>query len=240
MTPRPHAWTRRTAAAWLLALTGLLSLAGCDPRTLLYFLQPYEPTIPPPEGSPALKGKRVVIVATTASGTQTEFYSLDRDLVRELSQILRKKVKNIDVVNPDRVWDWVEAHPNWTNPGEVADKFEADFALCLEVEQFQIQSPGDIGVLHGSSRIHVKAFERAHPKNSRGKELTDKPMETQEVFQDFLDLEFPKRGAIPADSGTSRGKFQNMFLKVVATNCSWFFVEHAPEDTIDQERFMAR
>src|SRR6185312_16471377 len=142
MTPRPHARTRRAAAIFLLAIAGIGSLAGCDPRTLFYFLQPYEPTIPPPTDAPSLKGKKVVIVATSATGTQHEFLSLDRDLVREFSQILKTKIKNIEIVNPDSVWDWVEGHPNWTNPGEIAEKFEADFAIYLEVDEFQIQAPG--------------------------------------------------------------------------------------------------
>ena len=46
MTPRPLARMRR--AAWLLAAVGLLTLAGCDPRSIFYFLQPFEPTIAPP------------------------------------------------------------------------------------------------------------------------------------------------------------------------------------------------
>lgn len=240
MTPRPHARTRRAAAISLLAFAGLLSLAGCDPRTLFYFLQPYEPTIPPPEGSPELKGKKIVIVATAASGTQHEFLALDRDLVREFTHVLRQKVKNIDVVNSDMVWDWVEAHPNWTNPGEIAEKFEADLALYLEVDQFQIQAPGDLNVLHGLAKVHIRAYERVHPKNSKGKSLTAQPKESRDVYDDYVDIEFPKRGPIASDSGTSRGKFKTVFLKVVAAECSWHFVEHAPEDAIEQEKFTAR
>src|SRR4051794_14040649 len=114
MTPRPHARTRR-AAALTIAAAGLLTLAGCDPRALLYFLQPNDPTIPPPKGSPALKGKRVVLLTHSVASTG-DFVSLDRDLHREFANILRENVKKIDLVNPDKVWAWVEGHPNWTDP----------------------------------------------------------------------------------------------------------------------------
>ena len=61
MTPRPRAWMRRRVTVVLLfGLAGLACIPGCDPRTLLYFLQPWEPTIPAP--GPSLKGKRVVIL----------------------------------------------------------------------------------------------------------------------------------------------------------------------------------
>lgn len=236
MTPRSHARTRRAAATILLASAGLLSLAGCDPRTLLYFLQPYEPTIPPPKDSPSLKGKRVVVVATSASGATTDYPSLDRDLVREFTNQIRGKVKRLDLVNTDRVWEWVEGHPNWTDPAEIAEKFEADVTIYLEVEQFQVQHPGDLNVLHGTSQIHIKVIERDYPKNSRDKPLTDQPKEAKTVYDTVEDTEFPIRGPIPADSGSSRGLFRNTFLKVVATECAWHFVEHDPTDVVQDVR----
>ena len=62
---RPHARTRRAVALLALASAGLLSLTGCDPRTLIYFLQPWEPTISAP--GPSLKGKKVVVLTHAAS-----------------------------------------------------------------------------------------------------------------------------------------------------------------------------
>ncbi|HEX8198989.1 MAG TPA: hypothetical protein VF590_00775, partial [Isosphaeraceae bacterium] len=99
MAPRPLARMRR--AAWLVAAVGLLTLAGCDPRSIFYFLQPFEPTIAPP--GPALKGKRVVVLSHAGAGTQADFPTLDRDLTRGLVAILRQKVKKIDVVDTEKV-----------------------------------------------------------------------------------------------------------------------------------------
>jgi hypothetical protein len=237
MTPRPHARTRRAAAILLLASVGLMSLAGCDPRTLIYFLQPFEPSVPPPDGSPSLKGKRVVVIASTSSSSQGQFPSLERDLVREFTQQLRNKVKRIDVVNPDKVWEWVENHPNWTDPAEVAEKHEADMAIYLEVEEFQVQKPGDLNVFEGTSKVHIKVIERAHPKNSRGRSLTDQPKEARTIYDQYVDSQFPRRGPIDAASGVSRDVFKNKFLQIVAVECSWQFVEHAPEDAIQDTKF---
>src|SRR5690349_20189938 len=98
MTPRTLARMRRVAAPVVL-LGGLIALAGCDPRPFFYFLQPFEPTIPPP--GPSLKGKKVVVLTHATSGTQAEFPGLERDLAREFVANLRKKVKKITVVEPD-------------------------------------------------------------------------------------------------------------------------------------------
>ena len=49
MTPRTQAGMRRIAAAMVM-IAAMIALVGCDPRPLFYFLQPFEPTIPPPGG----------------------------------------------------------------------------------------------------------------------------------------------------------------------------------------------
>src|SRR5262249_14357400 len=133
MTPRPLARKRRFAAL-ACAAVGLLALAGCDPRTLVYFLQPFEPMVP--AKGPSLKGKKVVVLTHPADGTQGDVQPLDRDLGRQVSSILREQVKKIEVVDADKVWSWVEGHPNWTDPAEAARAFEADMVIFLEVESF--------------------------------------------------------------------------------------------------------
>ena len=138
MTPRPHARTRRAVALLALAAAGLLSLTGCDPRTLIYFLQPWEPTISAP--GPSLKGKKVVVLTHAASGAVTEFQAIDRELAKELVSLFRKNVKKIEVVDPEKVAAWADEHPTWTDPSEVARAFEADIVIFLEIEAFQVQS----------------------------------------------------------------------------------------------------
>lgn len=233
-TPRPLAWTRRAAAPLLLAF-GLTALAGCDPRPLFYFLQPWEPTIP--ASGPSLKGKKVVVLASALAASQGEFISLDRELTRELVMILREKVKKIQIVDPDKVWTWVEGHPSWTDPSELAREFEADMVVFLEVSTFQIQSPNSPMLLEGTSKVDIKVTELAHPKNTKGKPILDQPKEAETIYTATRDTIFPIRGPIPIDSGVSRQAFKDKFLKLVAAELSWHFVEHAPGDDIQDVKF---
>lgn len=237
-TPRLTAGTRRAAALLLLALVGLTSLAGCDPRTILYFLQPWEPTIPAP--GPSLQGKKVVLVTHAVSTAQGEFQSLDRELTREVVGILREKVKKLEITPPEKVWTWVEGHPTWTDPAELAKAFEVDVVIFLEIEAFQLQSPADLNVFHGMAKTHIVATEMVYPKNSKGKAVTSQPKEPKEIFNDYCDTEFPRTAPIPFDSGTSRGAFKTQFLKVVANEISWRFVEHAPGDDIEKVKYDGR
>jgi hypothetical protein len=225
---------RRAVAASLFVATGLMALAGCDPRPMLYFLQPWEPTIPAP--GPSLKGKKVVVLTHAVTGTQNDFLTLDRDLAREVGTIFQTKVKKIELVNQDKVWKWVEGHPNWTDPAEVAEAFEADIVVFLEVESFQIQDPHSPGLLEGSAKTHIQAVALDYPKNSKGKPITDKPKEAKVVYDDYRDTSFPVRGPIPVETGVSKGAFKTKFLQVVAAEISWHFVEHSPEDDIQDGR----
>lgn len=238
-TPRLHARTRRAAASLVIATAGLLTLAGCDPRTVLYFLQPYEPTIPPPCKT-NFKGKKIVIMAHALSGTQTEFQSLDRQIAGEVGKLFREKVKKVEVVDLDKTWAWMEGHPNWTDPVEAAKAFEADIVIFLEIEHFQVANPSSPDLLEGTAKTHIQAFELAHPKNSKGKPILDQPKESHSIHEDYKDTVFPVRGPIPVSSGVSRAAFGNKFLKVVANEISWHFLEHSPEEDIQDVKFSGR
>jgi hypothetical protein len=234
MTPR-SAVKVRLAAVVLVASGTLIALAGCDPRSLAYFLQPFDPTIAPPCET-SMQGKKVVVLCHATAGTLTETPSLERDLSREVSGILRKKVKKITVVDPDKVATWVEAHPRWTDPADIAHDFNADMVIFLEVEQFRLQTPGDLNMLHGESKVHIQLFEMKYPKNSKDKPMKDQPKEANNIYDDYSEAAFPDRGPIPIDNGSSRAKFGHTFLKIVAKDVSWHFIEHAPDDTIQDSR----
>jgi hypothetical protein len=224
----------RFAALILLATASLMAISGCDPRSLVYFLQPFDPTIEPK--GPSLEEKKVVVLCNVTSGALAEFPSLERDIPRELASILRKKVKKITVVEPDKVATWVEAHPHWTDPADAARDFGADFAIFLEVEQFQIQSPGDLNMVHGESKLHVQVFEMQYPKNSKDKPIKDQPKEAHNVYDEYVETTFPNRGPLPIDSGNSRSAFKNTFLRIVVKELSWHFVPHAVDDSIQDSR----
>ena len=233
MTPR-SIFMLRFAAVIFLATASLIAVTGCDPRALAYFLQPFDPTIEPK--GPLLTEKKVVVLCNVTSGALAEFPSLERDVPRELTAVLRKKVKKITVVEPDKVATWVEAHPHWTDPADAARDFNADIAIFLEVEQFQIQSPGDLNMVHGEAKVHIQVFEMQYPKNSKDKPIKDQPKEAHNVYDEYAETTFPNRGPLPIDSGNSRSAFKNTFLKIVTKEISWHFVEHAADDSIQDSR----
>jgi hypothetical protein len=224
----------RLAAIVLVAGASLIATAGCDPRSFLYFLQPDDPTIEP--RGPSLEEKKVIILCNVTSTAISKFPSLERDIPRDLGSTLKKKSKKITVVPCDKVATWVDAHPHWSDPADAARDFDADMAIFLEVEQFQIQTPGDLNMVHGDARVHIQVFEMEYPKNSKDKPIKDQPKEAHNVYDQYAETDFPNRGPLPIDSGNSKSAFKNTFLKVVCKDISWHFVPHAPDDSIQDSR----
>ncbi len=235
MTPRPHAWTRRAALATLFAGTSLITLPGCDPRTLLFFLQPNDPTIPAP--GPSLKGKKIVVLTHVSASADSGHGDLARDLTREVTSALRKNVKKIQVVEAEKVAAWAEAHPSWTDPTEAGKAFEADLALMLDVSTFQTEDPRSPDLMEGTSNVHLQLWEYGHPKDSKGHEKKSQPKEWNKSYEEQADTTFPVRGPVPRDTGVSPTSFRIKFLKLVATEITWHFADHAPGDDIQDVKF---
>jgi hypothetical protein len=238
MIPRTPARTRRAPGPWtglLAAALGLSALAGCDPRQAMYFLQPFEPKIGAP--CPSLKGKRVVILTTTVPGLSGDTSELDREVGRELASILEENVKKIDVVETERVADWAQAKVTWTDPVEAAKAFEADVVIMVEIREFQIQDPSSPGLFEGRANTHIKVVELAHPKDDRGREMTDRPKESKTLWEGDRSTAHPKSGPISLGGGANETTFRNTFLKIAVREISWAFVDHAPGDNIYDTRF---
>lgn len=236
---RPHARTRRDALATLLvAGGGLLALPGCDPRTMLFFLQPFDPVITAP--GPALKNKKVVVLTQVQAGAGDTYNDLSRDLSREFIAAIRKdNKKKVQFVELDKITAWNEAHPKETDVTAAGKDFEADMVILFDVAKFQAMDPKSLELMEGTSEIHLHVWEFAHPKDSKGKEDKGEPKEWTQVYEEQADLTFPKRGAVPRDSGVSENAFKIKFLKLAAQELAWHFIDHAPEDDVQDVKFNA-
>src|SRR5262249_34596624 len=155
----------------------------------------------------SLKGKKVVVI-TKAQGTRADFLSLDRELNKEVVKILRENIKRIDIVNPDDVYRWDSAHPV-SDPGQMGEAFDAEIVIPLTIRGFQIEDPSSPEMYEGKSDVHIEAYELSHPKDARGREMLDKPRESNMVHEDDRSTIFPVRGPIPASADVTRAEFKN-------------------------------
>lgn len=239
MTLRPFAaWTLRNRAlvvAFASVFVGVVALTGCDPRQAMYFLQPFEPKIP--AKCPSLKGKRVVILTSAAAGLRTDYLNVDREIAKKLAPILKENIKKIDLVETSKVAQWSEGKPNWTDPTEAANAFEADIVIALEIREFQVQDPSSPGLFQGRSNINIHVVELAHPKDDKKKPMTDQPKEANTIYDDDIATIYPTTSHVPQEASLNPSVFKNRFMEIVVKELSWAFVEHAPGDNIHSQRF---
>lgn len=231
MTPQPRARTRRAAVGLLvLAAAGTITLAGCDPRTLAYFFGDGAPQIP--GQAPKMDGKKIVVLVTAAPAATTDFQSIDRDINRELVTVFRDRIKKVEIVDTQKVRDWVAAHPTWTDAGEIAKAFEADFVVFFEIQNFSIRDPRSPQMLEGNAEVNFRVTEYAHPTDDKGKPKKDAPKETNQVYEDSYKSTFPRNAPVAVDTGINPLSFKVKFVKLVARELSEYFLGRNPGDDI--------
>jgi hypothetical protein len=232
--PRTRNHRARLAALFLTA-GFVMVVAGCDPRQAMFFLRPFQPKIP--AQCDALKGKKVVILTSATAGLRTDHLNIDREIARRLAKILREKIKKIEIQDQAEVYAWVEGKPTWTDPAEAGRAFDADVVVYLEVREFQTQSASSPGLFEGRANVAVSVTEFEHPKDSRGKPMTDQPKESRTIFEHTFAPAFPVTGPVPAEASVNSAVFKERFLQVVVNELSWAFVEREPGDNIQNTRF---
>jgi hypothetical protein len=192
-----------------------------------------------PAPGPSLKEKKVVIVTTTAPSAMNEYTGVDREINREVIRLVRERVKKVEVVNNEKVYKWVEAHPTWTDPSEIIKAFEADMVIHFELQNFTLQDIRSPQMLEGNSEVNIRVTEYGHPKSTKGKENTSLPKETTKVYEEDWKSTFPKNAPVSEDQ-VSRSVFKAKFVKLVSTELSWQFLGHDNGDDIQDTRFGTR
>lgn len=226
---------------WAVALIGIatasfVSISGCDPRPLIFFLQGEDPSNPaacPTE----FKNKKVVILVEVSGSARGASGSLDHDLSRELAKFLKDRVKKIKIVPLDRVWAWSEGNPTATDPGEVGRKFEADVVIMLEVDEFAVTNPADLQMLQGKARVHMKVFEMKYPTNSDNKPMKDQEKIAESVWDGDSEPMFPRNAPIARDSAQSEKAFLRKFIQFTAAEVGWNFANRPIGDEIQPMSF---
>ena len=95
--------------------------------------------------------------------------------------------------------------------------------------------------MEGNSNIRIHVWELRSPQRTARGTRTEKhePKAWNQVYEEQADTTFPVRGRDASrDVGVSEACFQDSsFLKLVANELSWHFVEHEPGDDIQDVKF---
>ena len=192
MTPRTRARIQ-IAAVIVLVAGGLIAVSGCDPRTLAYFLQPFESTIPPPKG-PSLEDKKVVILCNVDLGGcggisrrwNVTFPANSADILQEEGQ---EDHRSSSLTRSRPGWKLIRTGPTPPMPPAISTPTSRS---SWKSNSFRSRRPGDLNMVHGESKVHIQVFEMDYPKNSKDRPIKDQPKEAHNIYDEYAETHLPE------------------------------------------------
>lgn len=225
-----NSWTRRGILTRLLGLScvwGLASsAAGC--QILIGVLMMIK-------GRPLLdadfktltgrkmteKGKKVIVLCSAPETAKGDFSALNLDLIAEVSQ--RMKNQGIETLDPDKITDWLDEHPEELDDIEIVSlgkKFDADYVVQIVVDEFDYREANSPSLLRGRSNgsVTVTALDRVKgSKKITPKKIYSKPFEST----------FPIHQPVSAEQ-VSPPIFRKQYVDRLSDELARLFYDHRP------------
>ena len=150
-----------------LGCAAALSLGGCEALGLSGFgtADPYESDFHKKTDTDLSDGGLPVVVMCTASpdlpaGTDNVDYDLAKHVGYRLVQ------NRVNVVDPDRVRDWLEAHVEGRTPIAAGHEFQAVYVVHLDLQQFTLVDEQDPEKYRGRAELVVRVIDRRKDERS--------------------------------------------------------------------------
>jgi len=199
--------------ALLLGATLLVSSTGC-PAILATGSYVFEGGNMAPAECDALKGERVVVMCKPPSSNEFRHAGASRGVAARTSELLVKNVKNIDVVNPREVDNWVD-ESDWGDFRELAQAVHASKVVYIELEGVELYKGKTL--YQGRADVTVTVYDM----KNRSKVLWDKQI--GEVL-------YPVNSGIPAQDKPVQ-QFEREFVDIIANRVASNFYRHDPNDS---------
>ena len=217
-----HSPVTRSIAV-LMLVTISLSASGCVGPMLatgIYLLQGGNVV---PAECKALEHKRVVVVCRPPSSHEYRQAGASRALAQRVSQLLVENVKDIDVVNPREVDNWID-ESDWGDFKELAKAVQADMVLHIVLDEFSLYEGKTL--YRGRTDLTMTVYDM----KEKGKEVWSKDMD------EFL---YPAHSGIPAQDKPPQ-QFEREFVSIIATRIAEYFYKHDPNSTFAMDAMANR
>lgn len=182
MAIRPRFW-RALAILFLVA-----GQSGCQPFMLLGYLLGGPPSTDPDfhqKTKQTLEGKnKVTLVYCYASKElKWDHESVDFDLAKHVAyQLNGKKIK---VVDPDRVYAWLDKHDRWRKTAEIGAAFKADYIVHIDVKDYSLTEANVNNLYRGRADCIVNVVK-----------MDENKRDGAVIYTTSLKSNFPKNGPV--------------------------------------------
>lgn len=207
---RSHLGFNGRLVALILVLSALLTSTGCVHRILATMVYVWSgPSVP--ASYEGLEDRRVVVFCSAPSSIEYRHASAADDLSKRVASLLAIHVKNIDVVNPRDVENWMN-ETDREDFRELAKTLRADMVVQIDMEQFRLEKGTTL--YQGNADIAVTVYDMEQD----AKIVWESPI--NEVL-------FPANSAVPKQDKSLR-QFRRQFIEVLAQQIARHFYKHDP------------
>jgi len=211
MDARSFVQMRRIVAVLAAAL--ILPASGCV--GLLAQIAYWSGAGEKPAEYKGLQGQRVAVICVSEASS----FGLGSDslyLSRSVGTLLKQNVKEIAVVRPDEIADWIDRHDwNEMDFAEVGRGVGAQMVVAIELSAFSLYEGQTL--YRGRADIRVRVLDL---KDGGGEVFTRR----------MTEITFPENSAYPA-TDSSENKFRIAFLQSLAERVAKLFYSHEIWDT---------
>lgn len=206
------------SAVWTLGGCSLFVMAGKmffgDPKQAAPFRTTTEVDLTDGE-------KSVLIVATTPQGVKAENSNVDLEVVERVSRHLR--AKGVKVYPSKQVLNWLdERGGQWGDPNEIAEKFDADYIIEIDIDRFTHREENSPDLFRGNALGNVRAYEVV--KSGGGRKASP-------CFAKEFSCTYPSH-APKAAHQISEDTFRQEFLNRVCDHIAQQFCDHRASETV--------
>lgn len=194
---------RLTLAAVVVALAA--PQTGCNAVALAMYAIKGNDVPPEFEG---LKDKRVAVVCRPTTSLQYTNAGVDKQLARELGNLLQQNVKKLQLVSPDKVEKWTDENA-WEEYVEVGRAVDAEMLVAVDIEGFSLFQSQTI--YQGKASVVVRVYDMSDD----GKLVYEKTL-PQTIY--------PAVGGVPTDK--PEPQFRREFVARLGGEVGRHFYSH--------------
>jgi len=195
-------------AAFLTVAMIVIAAGGCQGAlaTLMYLTKGTDT----PAEYDGLREKRVAVVCRPLVNLKYRNSGAARDLARELSVLLGKRVPKVEMIEQRKVAEWIDENGQWDDCLEVGKALDADMVVAVDLHGFSIYENQTL--YQGKATVAVRVYDCSVP---------GEPVFQREPPQTV----YPPNSVIPRADRPEK-EFRREFVEVMADQIGRYFYAH--------------
>ena len=165
--------------------------------------------------------EKVLVICSTPESIRSDYPSLNYDLLEQITYILKRH--DVKVMDTGKVATWLDDNGGvWNDVDELAENFDADFIIHVDIDEFDYREPNSPNLLRGKAFGNVTAYEVIELDGSK---------QAQSVFASEYTSEYPSHLPVSIESESPK-VFRKKYTDRIADQIGRFFYNYHSGDGI--------